>query len=630
VFEKKTTEIWQVTVDRSPDILRNALIILKKEIEGQNWNKDTQERFAERLIKNKVLRSIRPTAGIGRAIFANLKFFGFAFDKYGKVCITSAGDAFIRASETERIDIIKRQLLKWQYPNPDQKGIKDIRLYPFRVCLKILHDLEYVTSEEMTLYVIKTRTKEDIENIKNKIQDFRVKSEPEKNGIKRQEADFYGLEHIAWEHAARFFEVTGLCKRIRANEQKRLIIADTKLDEVKAIISQDLEPHRKFKDEVEWFEYYGSIKPVLTLTIKVQSPDGKGISGVVVKAIDPATGTEIKSETTNDSGKTCIWLPQGFYRFNIVHENIVILDTSESLEKDLSTVITVPYVIPLKEPDVIELLKKAEDLPWERLEYVIARAFEELLGSKEWVEWRGGKGEPDIIIQAPLALTFGYAIVEGTKRGKAGLSLEIPEARDHAHQVKARYAILVSTEPFEERADDRRMVNIARSMGVILMTVKALAELLLFHREVGGITHEELKVLIDKASPLVDEIIDDWEKDVIKERSHFFLAAEIYGILINKLGEVTVDEILTELSDKHKISGDPRISVAKPMAQKALDILTAVGVITSRGIEHYKASLPWGVFLTRLQRLHGLVSESKGKFKPIMLGKGLEKYLRSN
>lgn len=621
-------EIWQITVDRSPEILRKAITILRK-MKGQEWNSDSQERFAIELTRNKIIRSTRPTAGIGRAIFANLKFFGFAFTEDGKISITPVGNKFVRASGTDRVDIIKAQLLKWHYPNPDQRRIKEIRLFPLRACLKIIHDLQYVSSDEMTLFVIKTKTKDEIKNIEKKIRDFRKKNEREKEERRAEEADFYHLEHIAWEHAARFFEATGLCSRVRIDSEKRLIIADNRLNEIKEIISRELEPHRVFETEADWFQFYGSVEPLFTIDLKVQLPNGQGIAGAVVKALDPTKETEIKKEVTNDVGTASIWLPQGIYKLSVMYNDTEILNTTVSLERDLSTVITTPLIVPpRKEPDVVELLQKAEDLRWEHLEHVIARAYEELLGSKEWVEWRGGSGEPDIIIEAPMALTFGYAVIEGTKRGKAGLSLEIPEARDHAQQVKARYAVLVSTEPFRERRDDRRMINIARRMDVILMTANCLAELVRFHREVGGITHEELKVLFDKASPLIDDVLDQWKDNLLMERSHFFLAVEAYAILAKKSAEMTVDDILAELREKHKVSGNRRILVNKPNVQKALDILTSIGVITRRGIDYYKAMLSWEVFFTRLQRLSGLVGASKGKFKPITFGKGLEKYIR--
>jgi len=65
------------------------------------------------------------TASI-RHLIDSLRFFGFAYiDDDDKIRTTYAGEKFLRGDEEP--ELFQRQLIKWQFPNPGQVNVTNVK-----------------------------------------------------------------------------------------------------------------------------------------------------------------------------------------------------------------------------------------------------------------------------------------------------------------------------------------------------------------------------------------------------------------------------------------------------------------------------------------------------------------------
>lgn len=240
---------------------KDALAILRsKDFEGKTWSEGKQSFYAIRLNKKSLSSSTNPRST--RAILGTFKFFGFAWTRNRKLLITQAGKEFING---ESAKILKLQLLKWQYPNPfEAKGgvapyTKTLRLFPFRILLRLLYDIGPVHEDELALYVwkIQNDSEEEIKHAEEGILTYRQLDEKQKRQKRGTDA-LYITNHEYEAHLRPYILATGLCQF--DSKQRFLKICEDTTKEVKKILSEKVDAKTEWKDEVEWLEYYGNTK----------------------------------------------------------------------------------------------------------------------------------------------------------------------------------------------------------------------------------------------------------------------------------------------------------------------------------------------------------------------------------
>lgn len=257
---------------------KEALAILRsKDFEGKTWTEGKQSFYAIKLNKKGLSDSTNPRST--RAILGTFKFFGFAWTLNRKLLITEAGKEFVNGESTK---ILKNQLLKWQYPNPfEGKGgvapyTKTLRLFPFRVLLLLLHEIGPLHEDELALYVwkIQNDSKEEIKRAEESILNYRDLTEIEKR--KRCESDaLYITNHEYEAHLRPYIVATGLCEF--ESKQRFLKKCEEAANEVRKILSEKVDAKTEWKDEVEWFEYYGNTKyshPPREVSLKLKPKSG--------------------------------------------------------------------------------------------------------------------------------------------------------------------------------------------------------------------------------------------------------------------------------------------------------------------------------------------------------------------
>ncbi len=181
-LRKKMKKVWSIsTTVRNPERLRNFLITLK-EIEGKEWNKDTQIEFQIRLIKNRfygfgstqfynnlshkqidlieninhkitfkeakdifLTKNYEDPAMRGRTSFKPLQKMGLATIVKNKIKITPLGKYFLR-DDYDLGEMFFKSFIKWQYPNPVDRDFNDGKIYNLKPFILTLHLINKVNS----------------------------------------------------------------------------------------------------------------------------------------------------------------------------------------------------------------------------------------------------------------------------------------------------------------------------------------------------------------------------------------------------------------------------------------------------------------------------------------------------
>jgi len=257
---------------------KEALTILRsKDFEGKTWSEGKQSFYAIQLNKRGLSGSTNPRST--RAIIGTFKFFGFAWTINRKLLITQAGKEFI---DGESSKTLRLQLLKWQYPNPfEAKGgvapyTRSLRLFPFRVLLSLLYDVGPIHEDELALYVwkIQNDSKEEIKRAKEGILGYRQLNEEQKRQERITNA-LYITNHEYEAHLRPYILATGLCQF--DSKQRLLKICEENKKEVEKILSKKIEPKTSWKDEAEWFEYYGNteyLHPPKEINLRLKPKSG--------------------------------------------------------------------------------------------------------------------------------------------------------------------------------------------------------------------------------------------------------------------------------------------------------------------------------------------------------------------
>lgn len=169
--------------------------IKERGVNGRVWNPTLQNDLGVNLKKwgaTNSGRNISPQAM--RTLNAFAQYLGFIY--VDNTCtpsvirITKAGDLFwlnakpyiqklrnLKEDKNKSLQIssdVKFQLEKLQLTNPiEEKKCTNILLFPFRITLRLLLDLEYLDLEELAMYVFNMKEETDYVYTKSQIENFR-------------------------------------------------------------------------------------------------------------------------------------------------------------------------------------------------------------------------------------------------------------------------------------------------------------------------------------------------------------------------------------------------------------------------------------------------------------------------
>ena len=269
--------------------------IIERNYDKTTWNPGKQNNLGvnlKRLGATKNGKNISPQAI--RTLFASLpQYLGFAYINVNTtpntVCITKAGYDLWEFHKKELVPLrnlvkdkdktiqmsekILYQMEKLQITNPViLKDCENIFVFPFRITLKLLLELEYLDIEELAFYVFQMHDETECELIIKKIQNFRKLPVSERQEI----IDAFKKTHIGnitlvQAASSGYYQtlcvLTGIIDKIRVkpdnlkNKISAIKIKEQYKDYVKNIINKKYNGIHTydFKNDLNlWIEYIGN------------------------------------------------------------------------------------------------------------------------------------------------------------------------------------------------------------------------------------------------------------------------------------------------------------------------------------------------------------------------------------
>lgn len=279
---------------------------------GKSWSSGKQEALGSEMGKAGLTKSGKAlTHQSVRTLLANLpKYLGFVYidesSKPPRVMVTDIGYELIRKHKTDKISkhknlgeyrksedlvetsgVFKKQMSKLIVTNPSiLQDCQNILVFPFRMTLRLLLELEYLDKEEIGYILFHTRKEDEFPLLMQKIKNFRSLAAKERTAeIEAYEATAEGKLTLVKAPSSVYYMYlcysTGLCDRIyvKVNKTKESRLPAIKLkdkDLVKDLLKKfkDAEIY-DFKDDwFLWKEYFSDPKrlyPPFDITIKTTS-----------------------------------------------------------------------------------------------------------------------------------------------------------------------------------------------------------------------------------------------------------------------------------------------------------------------------------------------------------------------
>lgn len=275
--------------------------IIERDYDGHSWNPNVQNNLGVNLKKwgaTSTGKNISPQAI--RTLAAYVQYLGFIYidtsSKSNTIHITQAGRSFWENNRHKitrmrnlndgkkllliKSDEIRVQMEKLHFTNPTiSKKCTNIRLFPFRITLRLLRELEYLDAEELAMFVFKMKHDSEYASVVSLINDFRGLSKEERT---KKVAEFnntkFGNLSLVKAPSTRYFaslcESTGIIsvskEAPRTNMSDKLNVlriekgfeeyVDDILDNRYVYVSE-----YDFKDDLKlWIDYYGDPDKVAT------------------------------------------------------------------------------------------------------------------------------------------------------------------------------------------------------------------------------------------------------------------------------------------------------------------------------------------------------------------------------
>jgi len=315
---------WSITTTvRNPERIRDFLAVLQN-IEGEIWNKESQEKFQILLIQHKkygagstqfykeltkeqialmetpevidfadaeeIYRSKNYVGGAmrGRQSFNPLEKMGLAYlDNEKKIRISNFGEYFLQENY-DLGEVFFRSFLKWQIPNPDVDDYKfkdGYNVKPFIATLHLINEVNKICVQkgtkskgisklEFELFALTLLNYNKIQEQAEKLYNFRTKYE--KLQINKEKEEFVNnfidseLIHIEGlnnlgdyaDNAIRYFRLTRYIY-LRGNGYY-IDLEPRRMVEICALLQSDNASAREFKTQEEYREYICDLQqPIL-------------------------------------------------------------------------------------------------------------------------------------------------------------------------------------------------------------------------------------------------------------------------------------------------------------------------------------------------------------------------------
>ena len=308
-------KLWSIsTTLRSPYRFKDFLTILA-ELEGKEWNKNTQIEFQIRLIQNRLygltnqflknlpkdledkfldfdnkldfetakkifeVKNYTDPSMRGRTSFKPLEKFGAVTIIENKIQITPLG-RWILSNDFDINKFFLKALLKWQYSNPLDRDFKNFNLKPFVAVLELIYRVNKKCEElnlkrkgisfwEFEIFALSLNNYKEIDKKANELLNFRKDFELKK-GFKKKEKfykefkenylnNFSNKKHSKdyADNALRYFRLTNLLY-VRGGGFY-IDLDDRKLDLIEFILNEIGSYKKEFKNELEYINYLSNI-----------------------------------------------------------------------------------------------------------------------------------------------------------------------------------------------------------------------------------------------------------------------------------------------------------------------------------------------------------------------------------
>ncbi|MFA7301841.1 MAG: hypothetical protein WC069_06045 [Candidatus Shapirobacteria bacterium] len=299
----RSLEIWHIPKRQNiHQIIGSVEILSDANFNGKSWTSTKQEAFNTLLGRNGLTERGRPLSpSARRTLEALVKYLGFiVIDNTttpATMHVTNAGFELLKkhgsvlglgknlkivsnsGKEITESKIVEHQMNKLQISNPViNDDCVNILLFPFRITLKLLLELKYLSKEELGYIVFSMKKEDELYLIIEKIKTFRQLPEDRRRAeIDAFEATEIGNLTLVQAPTAGYYiglcVATGLCERMSGNlfikEQQRAEISSI-LDKYKNVRPFD------FGDNLRlWVEYFGDFKrtrPPLLVNIVTNLP----------------------------------------------------------------------------------------------------------------------------------------------------------------------------------------------------------------------------------------------------------------------------------------------------------------------------------------------------------------------
>lgn len=318
-------KVWNLgnTTVRNPNRLREGLILLAREFQGNLHGADQETKFVKELKEAKIIESEGSNPDwFGRKWRSAFVKLGFITEKFNKKYdslrdiskelglqgkdyeITPAGKLLISADSIGAIDdIFTRQLVHHEIPSPLEGSFPIGKMKPFIFLLQILYELQNLKQPGLNkveiaafIQLFRNHTNQEVKNTIKRILEYRKSREGFSGKIEKNKCDLRILKETSNEvikgsvkaeslidyadTTVRYSKMTGLI----THEGSRLLLRKTKL----VIVEEILKNETKFRDSPEEyiknFYFGGSIptdnpgiayKEILILTKKLKTSNNQ-------------------------------------------------------------------------------------------------------------------------------------------------------------------------------------------------------------------------------------------------------------------------------------------------------------------------------------------------------------------
>ncbi|MDD5155092.1 MAG: AlwI family type II restriction endonuclease [Candidatus Omnitrophica bacterium] len=280
----RTKEIWHIPKRGSVHQTIYMVYVLSwDKFLGKSWSSGKQESLGSEMGKAGLTESGKAiTHQSVRTLLANLpKYLGFVYidesSSPQRIMVTDIGYELIRKHKIEQVpkhknikeyseagdlidisEVFAKQMSKLIITNPSiKKDCENILVFPFRMTLKLLLELDFLDKEEIGYILFHTKTEDELPLLRERIKNFRALP-PEKRTaeIRAYEKTDEGKLTLVKAPTAGYYMYlcysTGLCDRDFVNVNKT---KDTKLPAIKLKNKEEVRQLLKKFEDIEIYDF---------------------------------------------------------------------------------------------------------------------------------------------------------------------------------------------------------------------------------------------------------------------------------------------------------------------------------------------------------------------------------------